>query len=134
MRPHQLRGRGGGVGTRLPLPTQGLAAHGETVRCCGPNPQPARGMRHSLALPAVLAQGGGGETLTASSQQIVHDNHLLPWLQGVSLDFQLSLQVGSRHRVRMWPKPALECRAQDVVLTRPRPRPGSDPPSCCLAM
>lgn len=36
-----------------------------------------------------------GETLTASGQQIIHDDHLLPWLQSIFLDFQLSLWTGS---------------------------------------
>lgn len=49
--------------------------------------------------PLVLSPLHSRDTLTASSQQIVHDNNFLPWLQGISLDFQLGLQMGSRHMV-----------------------------------
>lgn len=56
-------------------------------------------------MPGPLGQGA---TLTASGQQIVHDNHLLSWLQGISLDFQLSLQRGSRYTVCMCPEMAWE--------------------------
>ena len=49
-------------------------------------------VRHFLPPPPSLL--GSGETLTASGQQIVHDNNLLPRFQGVSLDLQLSLQMG----------------------------------------
>lgn len=33
-----------------------------------------------------------GKTLTTSGEQIVHNHHLLPWFQGISLDLQFSLQ------------------------------------------
>ena len=34
-----------------------------------------------------------GKILTASGEQIIHNHYLLPWLQGVPLDLQLSLQM-----------------------------------------
>lgn len=39
-------------------------------------------------------------TLTTSGQQIIYDDHLLPWFQGVFLYFQLSLWM----EASMWSK------------------------------
>lgn len=48
-----------------------------------------------LELKPVPTQTPGpllGKTLTTSGKQVVHNHHLLPWFQGISLDLQFTLQ------------------------------------------
>lgn len=74
-----------------------------------------------------------GETLTTSGQQIVHDYHFLPWFQGISLDFQVSLWVENRHVVGTSLRTVLVCSAQELMRGYHLGH-GFNPPGCFLAV